>query len=1838
MNYETIVRTQQLKRRRRIKTRLKRVVMVLACVVVFCTTYALILPAITSSTETFCGAEEHMHTVECYEQMFTEAPMLVCDTQTLGLHVHSPECWDGEHRVICGMPDFAAHEHNELCYGEDGTLICVLPERTTHVHTNACYRVVIDNRTEVADESHTHGDDCYTTVQGELICTIPEAEGHGHDESCYALGETLLCTEISEEHVHEDSCYESVLQCTTEEAIGHTHGEECFASVEELICDLEESPSETVPETEDDSYEVPAEQELICGQVEAQVHIHGDDCFRQAPQVLTCILEEDGTHIHNELCYGVWELRCEKEEHAHAVACYSNPEADLEAPEDWEKSFAEVEFTGIWQQDVLAIARTQLGYTESEENYLVAASGVQKGYTRYGQWYGDPHGDWCAMFVSFCMHYGGVEGIPIHSGCVSWIRELEAMNLYRKQGTYRPDAGDIIFFDWESDGLADHVGLVSELKDGSDGSPAELITLEGNSSNRVQYVSYDPEDTRIAGYGQLSRNRLSHTYCGLNEHTHDEACYDESDALLCDIEEHSHSEACNSYKVVYYDNILRTYAYIDGVETLPADLSLKVTPILREEDPHTFDSMAIALSEKMANSTEYMGASAFYRLTLMSQGQPYDLPEEATVRVEMSFHQPVFTAEQLEESNGAHTYFITEESAEMEVPVVDSEGIGSNGVLDSPNLDKLQGAINTNSTVSGTESAEGLGLYGVDGSTAVDVEEFDGAPVDDTVIYHAEPAQGETLTEAEAGITGATFRSGEIGTIAFALTKQTVSGTFWERVHSTSEITSGGTYMIVSAEGNFALTGNATTNYRFVTLETVKGNEKYYVIPESSDANLHWTFTGSGSSFTMQNKGSSRYLYLSNSSFISTNSTSNSLEYQSAEHTWYIGYRRSAYSSTYRLQNAGTGAFSRGTASNNQTDMLIFKLSDVTSLDVPADITDGNNSGTDTEGNFQMPDYDDVIDPSGSKEGETSLTGAVGSSTVTIKGQYSSDPSTADIERQYQEESYADHEANDGKVMSDKSVIYMADDYGAFKEYAPNTFSVALSTMAQEYKVSFEEEVRTPIDVVFVLDVSGSMATEDTTGSDPSRIVSVMKATNKAIKQIMDDHPANRVGISIYTGGAWELLPLDRYKADGDQYLDVTGADTPDDTSDDYVTYTHKAENRSISARFLYGSASLQNEAGKSYANVGMDAVQGLGTYTQAGIAVGRNIFAAIGDDTTYTTTIGTDEHERQITLTRQPVIILLSDGEPTYSTNIYMDPLNGPHYGDGSGLNHNENNNDASNAQGIHGYYTVLTANYVKRMVAIQYQKSVLFYSVGIGINDKEAGDGPKVSGSHTGDNYKRAVLDPIESEVVGLTSDGAGEVDPVLTADQMRKLMLGQYEEQWVKVVYSGWEEVELGVPHYYLPVLAPNPYSQNYSYADMGFFGNVNLDDVFSDIIAKSLQASPYGFVLYKNSAIDLVDNIGAGMEIKGDPILRYNGINYTHTGTSVEGNVTNYFYSYIHKDPYIPKHQADLSEIKVTLTHNTDGTQSVTLYVPDDVLPTYTPELTAQKDYYEMLPVRLIYQVGLTAESEARVLALQETGGELIFYTNKWNAIDDVARSTLIPSDKNPYYNDLDPNDGIDQQYKQHNDPKADNTTATRDNVVDCYRYTDTEVDNRTRIAHYFGNNGKLAFSSQSTEIEVEKKWSNVNADIMNPVTVVLYRVTEAVNEEGAPVITGVPVKELSLDNNSAWKGTFKDIALPDGEWYYAIAENYVAGYQAFYQGELVTFAVDNTPVTGVKVDMTNPEQNTVIVTNAPAVQLPSTGGSGTTIYTMGGCFLVAAAGIALMYIYPSKRRKGDKAHT
>ena len=602
----------------------QKIVRAMACVVVFCTTYALILPAITMTTPANCGLEEHTHTQECYVQTVTT---LVCeaaesDADVL-LHTHASNCYDAGGSLICTLPEIIAHTHSGDCYEtievnpstedntaetvppqetfsaetlpqestsaqahthsdgcyetQQGDLICQTPAETYHTHEDACYGPSTEpNCGQAEAEAHTHGDGCYESVsaltcttseseghahgeacqdaEGNLICETPEAEGHTHSESCYSTETKLTCQKSEGEgHSHTDTCFGTALTCTIPEVTVHEHSSDCYEQVQNLICGLEEgtaltAASEPSAITLSASSEAantvlsetaPAEPVLVCtleelylhthtescgdcGLPEVSSHAHTDACFRTAEITdetytapLTCTLAESEEHTHDFRCYGSWNLVCEIEEHTHNEQCASDPNADLETAADWEATFAHVERTGNWAQDVLLIAETQLGYTESEKNFTFFEDDptLPRGYTRYGQWYGVPYGDWCGMFVSFCLNYAGVEEVPLNFGCRPWIEELssEEIDLYRPAEEYTPNPGDIVFFDWDGDKLSDHVGLVYELIQPTEeelvenaSAPIKVKTIEGNSSNRVQYVTYTLGEDRLLGYGDIT--------------------------------------------------------------------------------------------------------------------------------------------------------------------------------------------------------------------------------------------------------------------------------------------------------------------------------------------------------------------------------------------------------------------------------------------------------------------------------------------------------------------------------------------------------------------------------------------------------------------------------------------------------------------------------------------------------------------------------------------------------------------------------------------------------------------------------------------------------------------------------------------------------------------------------------------------------------------------------------------------------------------------------------------------------------------------------------------------------------------------------------------------------------------------------------------------------------------------------------------------------------------------------------------------------------------------------------------------------------------------------------
>lgn len=119
----------------------------------------------------------------------------------------------------------------------------------------------------------------------------------------------------------------------------------------------------------------------------------------------------------------------------------------------------------------------------------------------YWSWYGfNSRVAWCACFVSWCYGQAGLSE-PRFAACQSQgVPWFTSHGQWGARGYENIAPGDAIFFDWDLDGSADHVGLVI----GTDGN--RVYTVEGNSGDACKIKSYPLDYACIKGYGLMNWN------------------------------------------------------------------------------------------------------------------------------------------------------------------------------------------------------------------------------------------------------------------------------------------------------------------------------------------------------------------------------------------------------------------------------------------------------------------------------------------------------------------------------------------------------------------------------------------------------------------------------------------------------------------------------------------------------------------------------------------------------------------------------------------------------------------------------------------------------------------------------------------------------------------------------------------------------------------------------------------------------------------------------------------------------------------------------------------------------------------------------------------------------------------------------------------------------------------------------------------------------------------------------------------------------------------------------------------------------------------------------------
>ena len=345
-----------------------------------------------------------------------------------------------------------------------------------HTHTADCYTKVLtcgyeEGELEKADEVAAAAATSQPTVEAEPapLALEPQIEfvPHEHTEDCYTEVQTLTCME--EEHVHGDDCFDPEDGSLICDKFEHTHDESCYTTEYELTCGLEEGElvEQVVEPTQSAELAAMAVAEPVALEptvdtVEPIYHHHTDACYEE---VLTCPLPE----------------------HHHTVACLSDTSADVETPEEWQAANAEAVMTGNWDEDLLSVAKTQLGYEQSEKNFEIdPADGVTLHYySRYGQSYGNPYGEWDVMFLSYCLKYAGIpqSAIPQEASVLSLRSSMSDMDwLLDGEDGSAANVGDIVIYnkyvtrtvavdssaDGAADGLDDQFSMDAEGENGAE--------------------------------------------------------------------------------------------------------------------------------------------------------------------------------------------------------------------------------------------------------------------------------------------------------------------------------------------------------------------------------------------------------------------------------------------------------------------------------------------------------------------------------------------------------------------------------------------------------------------------------------------------------------------------------------------------------------------------------------------------------------------------------------------------------------------------------------------------------------------------------------------------------------------------------------------------------------------------------------------------------------------------------------------------------------------------------------------------------------------------------------------------------------------------------------------------------------------------------------------------------------------------------------------------------------------------------------------------------------------------------------------------------------------------
>lgn len=631
--------------------------------------------------------------------------------------------------------------------------------------------------------------------------------------------------------------------------------------------------------------------------------------------------------------------------------------------------------------------------------------------------------------------------------------------------------------------------------------------------------------------------------------------------------------------------------------------------------------------------------------------------------------------------------------------------------------------------------------------------------------------------------------------------------------------------------------------------------------------------------------------------------------------------------------------------------------------------------------------------------------------------------------------------SNAGRIWTDKTVAdgniqlkLLDQKEKTIERTEDDNFLVGLSALSSN-KTVIQEAVK-PVDVMLVLDISGSM--ENEIGGE-AKIVQLVRAANSTIQDILDMNPQNRVGVVLFSGGmytdepskqdtAFCPLPLDRYTTNNKSYFLL----------EDYYGIAYRIK---VDPQVKNSSGDTVNAENKQYA------VQGL-TYIQNGLMEALSVFE--------NSVIEPESDEERI-----PVITLMTDGSPTAAKLQYADR--------GDSDIQTGNNTDIRLA-----FLTQLTAAWVKKNLKETYQVEPLVYTVGVvGRNSSEAKNirmvlNPRENNTTEMNSWWDQFLQAKENVPIRLEASGMSisvvKTDTRLQADEDRYYVDvdGYFEVNEVDGIEKSFEELVERIERETAESPIENEQTGTLAFEDrIGEYMNV-----------AQMTGIMYGDELHQGSTFaekmncdadilqeekeEVLDSIMEKIKIdRGQAeTLLMNAQDTGQISYTSQGEFSNYIAWYANKNgeylaPYrsgeAPVEGAEflnrsyfyygntsenyLLRVDAKIEENlTTKEQIMKFSVPASLLPLVkykvvrdaTNSADSITEKMEAYPIQLFYEVALRSDINAydlneidsgySYLENTETAKTAVFYTNTWQKQGAEAKTTagFTLSEKNEYY--------------------------------------------------------------------------------------------------------------------------------------------------------------------------------------------------------------------------------------